>query len=212
MSAISILTREKKGFGKFREGEEPWQCPVSKGELVTEIPKNEPKNEIRSIESGKPAPNYRLYRHEDNATVVLYAGHFDVCPVEDKEVDYLLAVEPPKVRLQEYLQPDVKKKMKMELVCGDAVLFRMKLPNGPDTFVKGIIRYLGPLEEREGIYFGIEIQVGPDSLCCSIVHEWTLCIVSFILIQSLIVPRVNICTLDSTTIIILIYLGADVSW
>ena len=185
--ATMILTREKKGFGTFREGEEPWQCQVSKGELVTDIP----KNEMRSIESGKPAPNYRLYRHEDNATVVLYAGRFDVSPVEEKELDYLLAIEPPNVRLQEYSKPDETKKMKMKLVCGDAVLFRMKLPNGPDTFVsafvKGIIRYLGPLEEREGIYFGIEIQVGPDSLCCSIVHEWTLCIVSFILIQSLIV-------------------------
>ena len=172
-----ILTREKKGFGTFREEEELWQCQVSKGELVTEIP----KNERRPIEGGKPAPNYRLYRHEDNATVVLYAGCFDVCPVEDKELDYLLAVEPPTVRLQEYLKPDETKKMKMELVCGDVVLFRMKLSNGPDTFVKGIIRYLGPLEEKEGIYFGIEIQVGPDSLCCSIVHEWTLYIVSFTL-------------------------------
>lgn len=158
-----ILIRERKGFGTFREGEEPWQCRVSKGELVTEIP----KNEIRPIESGKPAPNYRLYRPDDNATVVLYAGRFDVSPVEDKELDYLLAVEPPSVRLQEYLKPD---KMKMELVCGDGVLFRMKLPNGADTFVKGIIRYLGPLEEREGVFFGIEIQVGPDSLCCIIVH------------------------------------------
>ena len=207
-SLTSILTKDRKGFGTFREEEEPWQCQVSKGELVTEIP----KNERRPIEGGKPAPNYRLYRHEDNATVVLYAGRFDVSPVEDKELDYLLAVEPPNVRLQEYLKSDETKKTKMELVCDDVVLFKMKLSNGPDTFVKGIIRYLGPLEEREGIYFGIEIQVGPDSLCCSIVHEWTLCIVSFILIQSLIVPRVNICTLDSTTIIILICLGADVSW
>ena len=154
-----ILTRDRKGFGTFREGEEPWQCQVSKGELVTDIP----KNEMRSIESGKPAPNHRLYRHEDNATVVLYAGRFDVSPVEDKELDYLLAVEPPIVRLQEYLKSDETKKTKMELVCGDVVLFRMKLCNGPDTFVKGIIRYLGPLEEREGIFFGIEIQVGPDS-------------------------------------------------
>ena len=206
MLTMSILTREKKGFGTFR-GEEPWQCPVLKGELVTEIP----QYEIRPIESGKPAPNYRLYHCENNAVVVLYAKKVDVSPVEDKEVDYLLAVEPPTVRLKEYLKPD-ETKMKMELVCDDVVLFRMKLCNGPDTFVKGIIRYLGPLEEKEGIFFGIEILVGPDSLCCIIVHEWTLYIVSFILIQSLIVPRVNICTLDSTTIIILIYLGADVSW
>ena len=154
-----ILTKERKGFGTFREGEEPWQCQVSKGELVTEIP----QNEIRPIESGKPAPNYRLCRYEDNAVIVLHAGLFDVCPVEENELDYLLAVEPPNVRLHEYLKPDETKKMKMELVCDDVVLFKMKLPYGPDTFVKGIIRYLGPLEEREGIFFGIEILVGPDS-------------------------------------------------
>ena len=165
--SIFILARERDGFGTFCEGEGPWQCQVSKGELVTEIP----QNEIRPIESGKPAPNYCLYRCENNAVIVLYARCFDVCPLQDKEADYLLAVEPPNVRLQEYLKPDETKKMKMELVCGDVVLFKIKLPNGLDAFVKGIIRYIGPLEEREGIFFGIEIQVGPDYLCCIIVHE-----------------------------------------
>ena len=181
----AILTKEKKGFGRFREGEEPWQCQVSKGELITKIP----KNEIRPIdESGKPAPNYRLYRCEDDAVVVLYAGPLDVCPLVKLELDYLLAVEPPNLRLQEYLKPDGTRKMKMELVCGDAVLFKMNLPSydGLETFVKGIIRYLGPLEEREGIFFGIEIQVSLATLLYMSGHCMCIVFVSFILIQSLI--------------------------
>ena len=154
LASLSILLKDKAGF-LFKDDGAPQQCKVPKGEFVIE----QPKEEIRQIESDKPPPNYRLYR--DDEYVVLHCGSFDVSPLIGKELEYLLAVEPSSTRLQEYLKPDEVKKEKLDLVVGDAVMFKMKMK--PDatapSIVKGIIRYIGPIEGKHGTHFGIEIQV-----------------------------------------------------
>ena len=152
--AIWILLKDKSGL-QFGDGD-PWQCKVPKGEFVTEIPKDEP---VLNDDDKKPAPNYRLYR--DDAYVVFHAGHMDVAPLHEKEYGYLLAIEAPAVCLQEYLRPYETNKMKMDLVVGDVVTFKMKVKPDATSFsvTEGVIRYIGLIQERMGIHFGIEIQV-----------------------------------------------------
>ena len=147
-----ILIKPKRGIGRpVKEGEDPWQCDVHKGEIVVDIPLNE-----RSTTDHTPH-NYRLYT-EPNVT--LYAPPTDVTPLYGAEVDYLLAVHPPSVRFKQYLQPGDFIKSKMELKVGDIVLFKLKInEDAADAYVHGKIRYLGKLREHDGVYFGIEILV-----------------------------------------------------
>ena len=149
---IWILLKDKSGL-QFGDGD-PWQCKVPKGKFVTEIPKDEP---VLNDDDKKPAPNYRLYR--DNAYVVFHAWVTDVAPLQENEYGYLQAIEAPGVRLQEYLRPDETKKMKLDLVVGDVVMFKMKVDATSVSFTRGIIRYIGLIQERMGTHFGIEIQV-----------------------------------------------------
>ena len=156
--SVWILLKDKNGL-QFGDGD-PWKCKVPKGEFVTEIPKDEP---VLNDDDKKPAPNYRLYR--DNAYVVFHAGPMDVAPLQENEYGYLLAIEEPAVRLQEYLKPENTKKMKLDLVVGDVVMFKMKVKSDATSvsFIKGVIRYIGLIQERMGTHFGIEIQVSYKS-------------------------------------------------
>ena len=152
--SVSILLKDKAGLLFKDDGGAPWQCKVHKGELVIE----QTKEEIPPIESDKPPPNYRLYR--DDEYVVLHCGTMDVCPLGDKELECLLAVEPISTRLQEYLKPEKAKKEKLDLVVDDVVMFKLKVkPDAAVSIVKGIIRYIGPIQGKNGTHFGIEIQV-----------------------------------------------------
>ena len=152
--SVYILLKDKNGL-IFGDGD-PWQCKVPKGEFVTELLKDET---VQSDDDKKPAPNYRLYR--DDAYVIFHAVATDVAPLQENEYGYLQAIEAPGVRLQEYSRPDETKKMKLDLVVGDVVLFKIKVK--PDaisvSFINGAIRYIGPIQERMGTHFGIEIQV-----------------------------------------------------
>ena len=152
--SVWILLKDKNGL-QFGDGD-PWQCKVPKGEFIIEIPKDKT---VQSDDDKKPAPNYRLYR--DDTYVVFHAGHMDVVPLQEKEYGYLQAIGEPAVRLQEYLKPDNKKKMKLDLVVGDVVMFKMKVNSDaiPSSIARGLIRYIGPIQERMGTHFGIEIQV-----------------------------------------------------
>ena len=147
----SILIKLKRGIGRpVKEGEKPWRCDVHKGEIVVEIPFNE-----RSTTDHTPH-NYRLYT-EPNVT--LYAPPTDVTPLYGAEADYLLAVHPPSVRYREHLMSENLKE-KMELKVGDIVIFKWHITtDGPESYVRGKIRYLGKLREHDGVYFGIEILV-----------------------------------------------------
>ena len=147
---VSILLKEKSGFVvPYQEGEEPWESKVYKGDLVVLVPKEEGR-QVKGV-----TPTYRLYRDPE---VVLYADPIDVAPLGEREVEYLLAVYPPSLRLKEYLRED-EMKMKMNLIVGDTVVFKLVVqPKAADSSVKGIIRYIGPHPDNNGIFFGIEID------------------------------------------------------
>uniref|UniRef100_A0A1X7VM93 CAP-Gly domain-containing protein n=1 Tax=Amphimedon queenslandica TaxID=400682 RepID=A0A1X7VM93_AMPQE len=109
----SILMKEKIGYGSIQEEEDQWafSVPSQKGE-----------------ESGYA----RLYR---DPVVLLQVEPIDQIPLEEREIEYLQAVQPTSVRVKEYLN-EVDKKMKMDLIVGDKVIFKL----------------------NDGIVFGIEIQ------------------------------------------------------
>ncbi|XP_019864336.1 PREDICTED: cyclin-dependent kinase 11A-like isoform X2 [Amphimedon queenslandica] len=150
----SILLKEKSGHGQSREGEDPWECRVFKGEFVVQIP-HQQRRQIKGV-----TPNYRLYR---DPKVLLYAEPIEVAPVEEREIEYLQAVQPASARLKEYLNEN--KETNMDLVVGDKVIFKLKLPEffaskatTPTASVNGTIRYIGPHPDSDGIVFGIEID------------------------------------------------------
>ena len=156
---VLILLKDK-GALQLGDGDSCRQCQVPKGEFVTEIPKDEP---AQNDDGKKPEPYYHLYLaglYRDDAYVVFHAEPMDVAPLQENEYGYLQAIEEPAVRLQEYLRPDETKKMKLDLVVGDVVMFKMKVkPDASVSFIKGAIRYIGLIQERMGTHFGIEIQV-----------------------------------------------------
>ena len=147
----SIIIKPKRGVGKpVKEGDNPWQCDVHKGEIVVEIPLNE-----RSTTDHTPH-NYRLYTEPE---ITLHVSPTDVLPLYGAELDYLLAVHPPSARIQQYLRSEDFKK-KMELKLGDTVTFKLSInPDSAESYVNGKIRHLGKLREKDGVYFGIEIIV-----------------------------------------------------
>ena len=144
---VLILLKDK-GALQFGDGDSCRQCQVPKGEFVTEIPKDEP---AQNDDDKRPEPYYHFF----------HAEPMDVAPLQENEYGYLQAIEEPAVRLQEYLRQDKTKKMKLDLVVGDVVMFKMKVrPDATSfSFIKGAIRYIGLIQERMGTHFGIEIQV-----------------------------------------------------
>ena len=150
---VCITTKEMFGEGKpEKEEEDPWECRIFKGELVVEIPE---KGWLFNKE-GKPL-NYELLSGPD--IVKLHAELTDVSPLQEDEVHYLLAVQPPGVRFKEYLREDRKKEI-MELKVEDVVMFKLDQGHKNATsIIRGKICYIGPIDEDEGIFFGIEIIV-----------------------------------------------------
>ena len=150
---VCITTKEMYGEGKpEKEGEDPWECRVFRGELVVEIPE---KDWLFNKE-GKPL-NYQLLSSPD--IVKIHAELTDISPLQRDELPYLLAVQPPGVRFQEYLREDRKKEI-MALKVGDTVMFKLDQGhNVASNIIRGKIHYIGPVEESDGLFFGIEITV-----------------------------------------------------
>lgn len=150
---VCLLMKEKHGVGKpTQEEDNPWECTIYRGELVIEIPeKDRPPNQ-----QGRHPDNYHLYYDH---SITLYAAPLEVTPLTRDELKYLIAVYPPSVRIQQYLNEKRLKEI-MEIKKGDMVMFKFKIEQtAPDSIIRGKVQYLGHLEEKDGIYFGIEIMV-----------------------------------------------------
>ena len=132
MTNVFILLQEKTGE---KSGQE---CTIFKGELVAEI---------------QGSLSYHLYSIPD---VTLDLERTDISsPLEETELNYLLAVQPSSVRLEQYQSK--KKKEIMGLKVRDVVVFI--LDQGHLLFTRGMIHYIGCLDGYNGIHFGIEILV-----------------------------------------------------
>ena len=155
-SQVAILLKDKRGEGRIEDEEEvPWNFLVDKGELIIEIPEKEqvPNND------GKQPHNYRLYTGGEQDNVTLYAGPTDIALLHGTEVVYLLPVQPPSTRIQQYTRENRMTDI-MDIKVGDLVIFKLDQGKGNAfAFVRGKVQYLGTIPEHEGIYFGIEITV-----------------------------------------------------
>ena len=152
-STVFILTKEMYGEGKpEKEGDDSWDCRIFKGELIVEIPV---KDQLLSKED--KSLNYQLLTGPD--IVTLHAEDTEISPLHQDEVPYLLAVQPSGVRLKEYLREDKKKEI-MALKVEDVVIFKLNQGQNLVTDITcGKICYIGPIDEDDGIFFGIEITV-----------------------------------------------------
>ena len=149
---VSILLRRTLGDQKpDREGDKPFQCYISKGELLVEIP---PKEQIPR-EDGTPAHNYSMYH---DPYVTMYDSGINLSPLHGAELDYLEGIENPRVRAQEYLKPD-KLEWIMELIVGDIVYCKMEKRDGAPLMILGKVRYYGAMPKHHGVMFGLEIVV-----------------------------------------------------
>lgn len=152
---VCILVKTKVGVGpaQVNEGEKSFEFKISEGELVVKLSEDTSKAE------------YNYYQLVSVPEITFYSPSTDVAPLKRVEFDYLSAVQPPSVRIKEYLKSDELKE-KMELVVGDMVMFRMRVePQLPSVQINGVIRYIGILPERsmEGLFLGIEILVSTST-------------------------------------------------
>ena len=133
---VYLLVKEKKGMRKGRI-EMIW-----KGELVMEIPEKE-----RSSDH-----NYRLWR---DRTITFHADPTgtEVAPLNGADLEYLSAVEHTQARQQLYTSGRLARAK--ELKVDDEVFVRLE----KSGMARGALRYLGKLEGKPGIRFGIEILV-----------------------------------------------------
>ena len=142
---VAPRPQEKEGYAS--------ELTVFEGEIVIQFP----NKESPQMDPDNPR-NYCLY---SDKRILFHAPRSDVAELQSDELSYLLPVQPPSVRLMEFTKRNEEMKEKMSLVVTDVVMFIMKMEGEApeDFFVKGTIRYIGSLDENEGIFFGIEIKV-----------------------------------------------------
>ena len=129
------------------------QLNVRKGELVIKIPK---KDQIVQHE-GVPSHNYLLLLRPN---VSFYDTGVNIIPLQRAEADYLEGIANPTARILEY-RKEQRFQWIMNLRTGDMVFFKLGINKGSKVpiYSKGIIRYYGAVEGRNGVAFGIEIMV-----------------------------------------------------
>ena len=117
---------------------------VRKGELVEEL------DEVIPADQFSGAHNYRVC---NEPTITFYSDATDVAPLVDPEPQYLMAVSHEQ-RIRAFFNTN-KKEYVLGLKTGDKMLFSMSTDS---EAVRGRIRYLGPIERKRGMYFGVEID------------------------------------------------------
>ena len=139
MFGVFLLLTTKDG----RKRPTRTKVPVRKGELVEKLDETIPADRY----SG--AHNYRIYNYEP--TITFYCDATDVTSLVDPEHLYLMAV-PHELRLREF-HNNTKKEYVFALKTGDNILFAIH-----SKIVRGMIRYLGTVERKKGVYLGVEID------------------------------------------------------
>ena len=149
---VCILSNATTGV-KRNSKKKKEQLNVRKGELVIEIPK---KDQIAQHE-GDPLHNYRLLR---SPNVSFYDSGINIIPLQGPEADYLEGIADPTARILEY-RKEQRLQWILNLRSGDMVFFKLEKDRSSKVPLhsKGIIRYYGAVEGRNGVAFGIEIMV-----------------------------------------------------
>ena len=140
MFGVLLLLKTKDGRRRPTRA----KVPVRKGELIEEL------TEVIPADQFSGAHNYRVY---NEPTITFYCDATDVAPLADPEPKYLMAVSHEQ-RIREFFNTG-KKEYVLGLEPGDKMLFAMSTDS---EAVRGRIRYLGLVEGKTGVCFGVEID------------------------------------------------------
>ena len=130
---------------------------VCRGELLLTIP----RVKITPRKDGKSAHNYQL---ASDPAVTLFCTEDDVAPISDYEYHLLTGVKSREARYAVFQKDilDWGSKLKVEDFVYVALPSKSLVPN---QCAVSVIKYIGPLQNEQGMQFGVEIQV---SICSSI--------------------------------------------
>ena len=131
--------------------------PVCRGELLLTIP----RVKIIPRKDNKPAHNYQV---ASDPAVTLFCTEDDVAPISDYEYHLLFGVKSREARYAVFQKDilDWGSKLKVEDFVYVALPSKSLVPN---QCAVSVIKYIGPLQNEQGMQFGVEIQV---SICSSI--------------------------------------------
>ena len=139
-STVFLLLRAKDG----RKRPTNAKVPIRKGELVEEL------DEVIPADESSGEHNYRVY---NEPCITFYCDATDVGLLLGAEPSYLMAVS-HELRIREFYN-NPKKDYVLGLITGDKILFRV---DAHSQAVKGRIRYLGTVEGKKGVYFGVDVD------------------------------------------------------
>ena len=140
-SAVYLLVKPKDG--RRRPGRK--NVVLEKGELIQELKDPYPPDQFSAEEH-----HYHVF---NDTAVTLNCSATDVLPLTGAEHFYLLAVN-TKDRMKEFYNEE-KREYVIGLKLGDQVFFKINDDNPPG---RGRIRYLGVVNHKDGVYFGVEID------------------------------------------------------
>lgn len=113
-----------------------------------------------------------LYSQKDTVHVTCIGDTIGYClpvdilhPLTQQKSEFLLALESNEERLKEFAKPETLEQA-VELTVGSEVLVEQK-----GEWLKGVVRYIGPLSDRKipdsggGVFFGVELLVSNSAVC-----------------------------------------------
>ena len=140
-SPVCLLVKPKDG----RRRPSRKIVTLEKGELIQELEQPYPPDQFSTQEH-----NYHVYK---DTAVTLNCSAIDVLPLVGAEHQYLLAVS-AKDRIKEF-HNEKKREYVMGLKMSNQVFFKIDDDTSP---ARGRIRYLGHVQHKDGVYFGVEID------------------------------------------------------
>ena len=124
---------------------------VYRGELLRTIP----RVKVIPRKDGKPAHNHQL---ASDPGVTLFCTENDVAPISDYGYHLMVAIKSREARY-EVFQKDILdwgSKLKVEDFVYVALPSKSPVPSQRAV---SVIKYIGPLPKKDGMQFGVEIQV-----------------------------------------------------
>ena len=140
------------------------EMQVAKKVILLDIVQYDESNFLRgellesyNCQNTEEVSNYRVCRSCD---LLLFCKADDVAPLQEEQFDLLEAITNPLHRFEVF-----RHTLEWGMSLRDGAIVWVTLPTSPPTYARAIVRYRGPLGEKHGTFFGVEIMV------CSYIPE-----------------------------------------
>ena len=143
---LKDIQGEKKIAGFFGSSKR-----VSRGELLLTIP----RFKVIPRKDGKPAHNFQL---ASDPAVTLFCTEDDVAPISDYEYHLMVAVKSREARYEVFQKDVLEWGSRLKEGNFVYVVLPSKSPV-PSQRAVSVIKYIGSLPKKDGMQFGVEIQV-----------------------------------------------------